>query len=144
MLIVYVTNYSVAAPLRRSNPSLKKLHLPLHGGCQCSITAAYVTAPQLSCDPNETGDVIFRARLSRTTNVSITSFNDILQEWVTSGTASVVVEALSFDVDATCEVVIQSFDDPICPASVVTPEIPATITVRLSEGEPSSSIQNII
>lgn len=118
--------------------------LTLRGGCQCSITAAYVTVPQLLCDPNELGDVIFRARISRTTDVSIANLVNLLQEWVTSGTASVVVEALSFDVDAACKVVIQSVDDPICSTSVVTSEISATVTLGVSEGDSSTSTQNIV
>lgn len=122
----------------------EKIVSTLRGGCQCSITAAYVTVPQLSCDPKELGDVIFRARVSRTTDISIANLVSILQEWVTSGTASVVVEALSFDVDAACKVVIQSVDDPICSASVVTSEISTAATLRVSEGEPSTSIQNIV
>ncbi len=85
--------------------------------CQCPVSAAYITAAQLSCDPQVSNDVIFRATLSSTTAVSNTDFISILQEWVTSKTAKVAVGAVSLNIDAMCQVLLQSFSDPICLSS---------------------------
>ena len=116
----------------------------LRGACQCSISAAYVTAPQLTCDPKETRDVIIRARLSRTTDTDIANLITILRDWVSSGRATVVVGHLTYDVDATCQVVVQSFSDPICPASVVTSETPTATTQNVMATPDNISIPNIV
>ena len=99
----------------------------LNQDCQCSLSAAYVTAAQLSCDPQEERDVIFRARISSTSEVSSTDFIIILQEWIRSGRALVAVEHVQLNVDAMCEVLLQSFSDPICSSSIVTSETPTTV-----------------
>ena len=94
--------------------------------CQCSISADYVTNAQLSCDPAVSTDIIFRARLSSTSEVSNIDLIIILREWVRSGAAFIVAENAHLVVDANCEVELLSFNDPVCPVSVVTTEISAT------------------
>ena len=98
---------------------------------------AYITAAQLSCDPQVSEDVIFRAILSSTAAVSNTDFISILQEWVTSKTAKVAVGGVSLSTDAMCQVLLQSFSDPICPSSTSTTSGPKV-------DENSSSTLNII
>ena len=108
--------------------------------CQCSVSAAYITAAQLSCDPQISDDVIFRAILSSTTAVSDTEFISILQEWVTSKTAKVAVGGVSLNIDAMCQVLLQSFSDPVCPSST---SIEST-TFGPKVDESSSSTLNIV
>ena len=83
---------------------------------------------QFFCDSKATTDVIFRARLSSTSQVSDTDLILILREWVVSGTAFVVVENAQLHVDANCEMLLHSYTDPICPASGarVTTDTPTT------------------
>lgn len=95
--------------------------------CQCSISSDYVTDAQLSCDPKVTTDVVFRARLSGTSEVGGADLIALLGEWVRSGMAFVVVDFAQSELDANCEVPLQSFSDPICPASVVTTDVSTTI-----------------
>lgn len=104
------------------------------------IDAAYITSAQLSCDPQETKHVIFRARLSRTPDVSNTQFVAILQEWVTSGSASVTLEHIRLDLDASCNVIINSLNDQICPVPANTPELFNTPTVFAEESGSDSTI----
>ena len=108
--------------------------------CQCSISAAYITAAQLSLDPQVSDDVIFRAILSSITAVSDADFISILQEWVTSETAKVAVGGVSLNIDAMCQVPLQSFSDPICPSS--TFEESTTSGPKVVES--SSSTLNIV
>ena len=104
--------------------------------CQCAISAAYITAAQLSCDPQQRTHVIYRARLSSTSDVSIGNFTNFLREWVTTGSASVTLEYVQLNLDATCVVTIDSFDDPICPSAPTTlsqtPTIPAVVKAEIS------------
>ena len=70
---------------------------------------------------------MFRARLSSTSEVGGADLIALLGEWVRSGMAFVVVEFAQSEVDANCEYLLQSFSDPLCPASVVTTDISTTI-----------------
>ena len=103
---------------------------------------------QFFCDSKVTTDVIFRARLSSTSQVSDTDLILILREWVVSGTAFVVVDNAQLHVDANCEVLLLSYTDPICPASGarVTTDTPTTAkdgvggTAGTNSGTSTSSI----
>lgn len=112
--------------------------LKLNGDCQCMISAAYITAAQLSCDPQETTSVIYRARLSSTPAVSNRALINLLQDWVDSGSASVTLEFIALNLDATCSVAISSLNDPICPA-------PSTVTEQHTSptGDTGQSSQTI-
>ena len=96
--------------------------------CQCVLDATYITAAQFSCDPQETSNIIYRARLSSTLDTSNTEFSSILENWVTSGAASVTVEHIQLDIRLSCAVIISTLNDPICPVSSST-EIPNTPTI---------------
>ena len=109
--------------------------------CQCSISAAYISAAQFLCDPKESKDIIFRAQLSSTSAVSNLDLVIILQEWVASGRASVTMNYIQFNFDVACKVLLQSFSDPICPSSVVTSETPTTVKDVVPQG---SSAVNIV
>lgn len=101
----------------------------LNRDCQCMLSAAYITAAQLSCDPKATTHVIYRARLSSTPDTSSTDLVRLLQEWVTSGRASVTLEFVQLTLEPSCIVRIESLSDPICPAPTTTSEVPGTSTV---------------
>ena len=88
--------------------------------CQCMLNAAYITEFRFSCDPQEGGHVIYRAQLSSTPSVSSTDLIRLLQEWVTSGSASVTLDFIQLYMDPTCSVMINLLDDPICPAAATT------------------------
>ena len=83
------------------------------------VNAAYITAAHLSCDNQE---IIYRARLSSTPVTTDTDLVDFLQEWVSSGSASVIVEQITLELDAMCPVKISSFNDPICPGPTTVKE----------------------
>lgn len=101
--------------------------------CQCMLDAAYITEYRFSCDPQEGGHVIYRAQLSSTPSTNSTDLIRLLQQWVTSGSASVTLDRI---LDPTCSVMINSFDDPICPAAA-TPKPPSTPPIVI---EPTSNL----
>lgn len=107
--------------------------------CHCQISAAYITAAKFSCDPQETTDVIFRAKLSSTPKIRATNMTSLVHKWIISRSASLTIEHVDLVVDPTCNVLINSFSDPIClPAPVVTFSTP-TVTA-----EDISATSNII
>lgn len=106
--------------------------------CQCMLDATYITAAQLSCDPEETSHIIFRARLSSTPDASNAELSSILENWVTSGAASVTLEHIQLNLDPSCAVVINALNDPICPVPITT-EPPNTNQPSISAAREISS-----
>lgn len=119
--------------LEKIQSTSQQIASKLKRDCQCVIESAYITAAQFSCD-QETTHVIYRARISSTPDVSNVDLLGLLQEWVTSGSASVTLDHIHLDVDASCTVIIDSLSDPLCPFSATTPELlnPATVAVEES------------
>ena len=140
MLIVY-TKLQFANTFEKVQSISEQVAKKLDQDCQCSISPAYLTAAQLSCDPKEKSDIIFRARLSSTQIVSDADLINILRAWVTSGKGSATLDFIQYSFDSNCEVLIQTFSDPICPASVVPSE---TSTTDIAKSKESSSTVNII
>ena len=107
--------------------------------CHCQINAAYITEAKFSCDPQETTDVTFRAKLSSTPKISDASMIKLLHNWIISGSASLTIEHVNLDIDSACNVLIGSFSDPICsPAPVVTFTTPAD-SVNVEESSTTSA-----
>lgn len=94
----------------------------LNQDCQCGITTAYITAAQLSCDPKEIAHAIYRAQLSSTQNINSTDLASALQQWISSGSASITVDHVQLNLEMSCNAVIDSFSDPVCSAPVPTTE----------------------
>ena len=117
--------------LEKIQSTSQQIALQLRRDCQCTIDTPYITAAQLSCDPLATGHVIYRARLSSTRDADDAALVQLLQDWVTSGTASITLEHIRLGVDASCGVVISSFQDPVCPLPVTTSDsTPTDISVE--------------
>lgn len=96
----------------------------LNQDCRCEITTAYITAAQLSCDPQEVTHVIYRARLSSTPDVNSDNLANVLQQWISGGSASIVVDLVQLNLYPTCTVVIESYSDPVCYIPTLTTESP--------------------
>ena len=86
-------------------------------------------------------DVIFRAKLSSTPQVSDTSLISFLLNWIRSGTASLTIQHVDLDIDSACDVHIDSFSAPIC--SKPPPGTFTTQTVSIASGE-IGAVSNII
>lgn len=94
--------------------------------CQCMLDTTYITAAQFSCDPQETSSIIYRARLSSTLDTSNTELSSFLENWVTSGAASVTLEHIQLDLRPSCATIISNLNDPICPLPSTTGTPPNT------------------
>ena len=101
--------------------------------CQCAFDAAYITSALLTCDPQGTPHAIFRARLSSFARVNSEDLILLLEDWVSTGSASIVLEFIQLNLDPACSVMIDSFDDPVCISPAVTLDQPNTPTVGVVE-----------
>ncbi len=86
----------------------------LTSDCRCTLSSDYFTDGSFSCDSKEETHAIYRAKLSSTDATSSSKFIEILQGWVTSGRASLTLDNLQLYLDQSCEVEINSFNDPLC------------------------------
>jgi hypothetical protein len=130
IIILYFQLSNTSAKIRSIS---EQVALKLNSDCQCRINSAYITATQFACDPQENAHVVYKARLSRTPDVSIEDLILLLQDWVTSGSASVTIDHIQLNVEASCSVMINSLDDPICPLPVTTSGLPSTPAVSAEE-----------
>jgi len=118
--------------------------LQLRQQCQCSFTEAYIAGGELSCG-NEASDVIFRARLFATQDASNIMLISILEQWVTSATASIVIQGIRLELDPACTVEIQSFTETIClvQSAVTTPTMSPVGTTPSGTPSDTSSTSSL-
>ena len=115
---------------------LKETAATLEPQCQCQVRTTYITDAEVSCPPERSTDVIFRARLNSAPYVSDLELITYLQHWVSSGTATVLVETSRLDVDPMCPTLIQSFNDPLCSAVTEPTEVPTTVEILQPDSTP--------
>lgn len=60
-------------------------------------------------------EVTYRASINGNSSTSSSEILRYLEEWISSGTASILVQGLRLDLDSSClPIVIDSFSDPEC------------------------------
>ncbi len=91
--------------------------------CSCGFTASQLLASAefLQC-LSEPDEITYRARLSGTASYTSAGIVADIEEWVSSGEATIVVQALRLSLDSSCQPVgIDSFEDPECEADLPVP-----------------------
>ncbi len=94
--------------------------------CDCGFTSQHITSGEFQC-LSQPEDVTYRAGLSGTTSKSSSEIFARIEEWVTSGGASLVVQGVRMSLDSSCRpVTIESFVAQECaeeetPATEETP-----------------------
>ncbi len=82
--------------------------------CSCEFTPQHITTGELQCFTSS-NEVTYRTRLSGTTSVTSSEILGYLEEWVMSGTASILVQGFRLNLDSSCvPVAIDSLADPEC------------------------------
>ncbi len=93
------------------------LQTQLNQLCGCGFALQHITAGELQCFDSST-EVTYRARISGTSTNSSSDILAYLEEWIRSGTASVVDQKFRLVLDSSClPVAIDSFSDPKCEGS---------------------------
>lgn len=108
--------------LEKDNSAGLEIASKLMRDCQCTLNTAYFTEGYFSCDSKEKSHAIYRAKLSSTVSVTSSRLIELLQEWVSSGTASLTLDNIQLYLDPSCKVEIDSFSDPLCSFEVPTTE----------------------
>lgn len=87
--------------------------------CNCSFPASFVRPGKLSC--RSTFDqVIYRSIAIGTSNYSSSQIVGLIEQWVQSSSATILLGSFIMDVDPSCDVQLSSLLEPECS----TPHIP--------------------
>ena len=112
----------------RANKTAFEIAIKLRDDCQCTFTSQYITEGFFSCDSKEITHVIYRAKISSTSYTDSETLIDLIQNWVSSGTASLTLDEVHLYMDPSCVVLINSFSDPLC--SFESPTIEGTEQIQ--------------
>ena len=94
---------------------------------ECGITSDIIDRQSFSCYSESPTYVTYRARLEGTSETDSGSLISLIEEWVLSNKASIIVTGVLMRVDSECSVAISSFGEGKCPTQAPTPErIPDT------------------
>ena len=99
----------------------------------CLLSNRTITDEELSC--RERADqVVFRARVIGNSQYSGSGLVDLLQSWVASGTASVMVNSVRYHIDPTCSTALDSLSAPDCTTTTEAP--PTTLPPGTTPSSP--------
>ena len=96
--------------------------------CQCELSAEQITEGAFQCFEDSDQQVIFRARLRGTAQVTSSQLLVYLETFVakTDSSTTIAVQGIRLDIDSSCPVAINSFSDPQCITVSPTPTTVAT------------------
>ena len=99
--------------------------------CQCGISAELITEGAFQCFENSDHQVTFRARLHGTAQITSSQLLTYLETFVVKGNSSttIAVQGVRLDVDNNCPVAINSFSDPQCINTTMTPQSDNTAAI---------------
>ena len=89
--------------------------------CQCGLSAACISDSVLLCFLNSEQQVTFRARMCGTDQASSLQLLDYLRTFVLQPDFTIAVQGVSLDVDSSCSVTINAFNDTGCPLPTIPP-----------------------
>ena len=87
----------------------------------CSLSTANILDDELSCRGGLTHQIIYRAMIMGTNSYSPTDLVSLIQSWVSTGYASIIVETSRLFPDKDCNTILDTLRDPHCP-----PQLPST------------------
>ena len=99
--------------------------------CQCGVSAELITEGAFQCFRNSDHQVTFRARLRGTAQITSSQLLAYLEMFVVNGDSSttIAVQGVRLDVDNSCPVAINSFSDPQCISTTMTPQSDNTAAI---------------
>ena len=81
----------------------------------CGLTAANIKDNEFSCRGGLTKQIVYRARIVGTDVYSAPGLVSLLQSWVGSGRASIMVQSSRLQLDPTCDAYLDTLQAPDCP-----------------------------
>ena len=79
------------------------------------LTAANIKDDKFSCRGGLTNFIVYRARIVGTDTYSAPGLVSLMQSWVGSGRASVIVQSSHLHLDQTCDAYLDTLQSPDCP-----------------------------
>ena len=102
-----------------SNDSLERVRNGLadelaHLCPTCGLTAANIKDDEFSCRGGLTKQIVYRARMMGTDTYSAPGLVSLMQSWVGSGRASIMVQSSRLHLDQTCDAYLDTLKAPDC------------------------------
>ena len=93
----------------------------------CSLSIANIRDDEFSCRGGLTNQIIYRAMIIGTDSYSPVDLVSLIQSWVSTGYASIVVETSHLLLDNDCSTLLDTLRDPDCPL-VLPPVTTSSLT----------------
>ena len=88
--------------------------------CQCGFTRSNITSDGFRCFPGSSDAVTYRGEIHETGTTNVFDLITHIEEWTAEG-VSILVQRVFIEVDSSCRVVIESFNENEClPRSTIT------------------------
>ena len=107
----------------------------------CGLTPANIKEDEFSCRGGLTKQIVYRGRIVGTEVYSATGLISLIQSWVASGRASLMIQSSRLHVDPTCLASLDSLRSSDCPitSQPITTAGSAPVTKTTQEGKPETS-----
>ena len=111
---------------------------------ECAITSDIIDRESFMCYPESPTYVTYRARLEGTSETDSGSLISLIEKWVFSSEASIIVTGVLMTVDSECSVAISSLSEGECsPTQPPTPDrIPETQTPTMDNTTASEDLSS--
>ena len=96
----------------------------------CGLTAANIKDDELSCRGGLTKQIVYRGRIVGTEVYSATGLVSLIQSWVGTGKASIMIQSSRLHLDPTCDAALDTLKSPDCPVVDSPPSLKPTVHVR--------------
>ena len=111
--------------------------------CQCGFTRSNITSDGFRCFPGSTDVVTYRGEIHETDTVNVFDMITHIEEWTAEG-VSILVQRVFIEVDGSCRVAIESFNEEEClPRRTITATSIST-TERETDSPPNNGSVAII
>ena len=109
---------------------------------RCRFTPGNIKDDEFSCRGGLTKQIVYRARIVGTDVYSAPDLVSLMQSWVGSGRASVMVQSSRLHLDPTCTTLLDSLKSPDCEGEGnPTPKPQSTDSSAASKPKPDSNPQ---
>ena len=89
--------------------------------CHCGLTESYISDEELSCRGNLQNQIVYRGRVRGSEQYSSSDLVDLMQSWVDTGHASLMVGISRLEADPTCPVFLDNINSPDCSPPAIPP-----------------------
>ena len=114
----------------------------------CGLTVANIKDDEFSCREGLTRQIVYRARIVGTDTYSGPGLVSLMQSWVGSGKASIMVQSSRLHLDPTCDAYLNTLQSSDCPpreqSLLTSPSLEFTEMTILSGHDSESAEAGVI